>query len=185
MQIDFSLIGDCSATLHIINPPGQPSTNSIAVQVIPGGTAFYRKSLDHGVESLGQYTCHFGQGIITLHEGVIRKYAGSANIDHKIIANVALIHAVAHAVIHLKHIDEKIWKALAAGDRIKNVALLATWLFLQLKNMPEVRLAFRRISDESPVSYQIWKSICEEEDWDFYKVRAEYRKMFLSESKPH
>ena len=188
MTVDFDFVRACEFDLYQISELKRGKIPSIAIRVSDEGPYFRHEPLRDGSEILGEGTDTLGKYlyehpniIITLFDTSIYMYAAFSKLEAVQVANVVLIHEIAHSVTHLGLLGKRKihWENFGQASQNKEekerFAQLATWLYIDEISSTPLRRTFEKMSDDSPEEYKTWKKVVDGARRKSKQVNKEYK----------
>jgi len=169
MLIDFAFVHCCEVALSEICGLERPDEeNTIPVRMSE------ETNDKKGFEIWGEYSClkdassvKSFRPFISIYHLKIAEDSRKNGLEPGLVAQVVLIHEIAHYVTHLgKGDDGKIWKDFtseAKGNK-EGAAQAATWLYLRKHRKSDALYVFDCLTENAPAEYQGWK------EWKNWKI---------------
>jgi Zincin-like metallopeptidase len=159
MNLDVDLLLDAEAELYRLSKLELPPGN-LAIRLRLSDKETYKTGgLDQGADTLGDYR---KENLITLYRRNIENYARYAALEVTTVAEVVLVHEIAHSVTHLglsEKLNGKCWDDFwcsKCSDDVEKYAEFGSWLYLTSSKSALIP-TFERMQKDSPEKYRTWR----------------------------
>lgn len=183
--IGEAFIPSCECRLHELSDLERDTSRPITL-LVSHDDRYKGSQLEQGLDTLGEYDP--GENNITLFDRAIAAFARKSGIDEGFVAEIVMVHEIAHSVTHRGRFNGNDWKSFTDKTKFwqkggpEHYAQLATWIYLK-SDRPELVDSFKTMSEKCPEEYQTWKESVGGRDLE--EVQTDYRDKLRKDSGRH